>query len=164
MHQLFAMMLHDCMQASKGGSATENVLLPIVQIRHTWSQTASQVLSCELFTPLQDSFCRFPPDNPNIPLYWLEWRYAQHHWVSGMKLNQGMRVTANPDYRPGINNEKNPLRSEPPDFCTGFHCFQNSVLKARAGILFILKFQKFFRGILLFPEIWHKFSSVFIVF
>jgi len=30
----------------------------------------------------------------------------------------------------GINNENPPLRSEPPDFCPGFQCFQISVFES----------------------------------
>ena len=49
-------------------------------------------------------------------------------------------------------------------FVRDFNVFRFPFLKARGGILLILKFQKFFRGILLFPEICLKFGSVFVVF
>ena len=70
-------MLHDCMQASNGGSATEYLLLLIAQIRHTLINYRVQVSECELFMPLHDLFGRFPPGNPNLSLFWLEWRDVQ---------------------------------------------------------------------------------------
>ena len=70
-------MLHDCMQASKGGSATEYLLLLIAQIRHTLINRLAEVSECELFMPLHDPFGRFPPGNPNLSLFGLAWRHAQ---------------------------------------------------------------------------------------
>ena len=62
-------MLHDCMQASKGGSATEYLLMLIAQIRHTSINYHVQVSECELFMPLHDPFGRFPPGNPNLSFF-----------------------------------------------------------------------------------------------
>ena len=62
-------MLHDCMQAPKGGSATEYLLLLIAQIRHTLINRLAEVSVCELFMPLHDPFGRFPPGNPNLSLF-----------------------------------------------------------------------------------------------
>ena len=70
-------MLHDCMQASKGGSATEYLLLLIAQIRHTLINYRVKVSECELFMPLPDPFCRFPLPHPNLSLFGLAWRNAQ---------------------------------------------------------------------------------------
>ena len=61
-------MLHDCMQASKGGSATEYLLLLIAQIRHTLINHLAEVSEGELFMPLHDPFGRFPPGKPNLSL------------------------------------------------------------------------------------------------
>ena len=52
------------MQASKGGSATEYLLLLIAQIRHTLINRLAEVSECELFMPLHDPFGRFSPGNP----------------------------------------------------------------------------------------------------
>ena len=70
-------MLHDCMQASNGGSATEYLLLLIAQICHTLVNRLAEVLECELFMLLPDPFCRFSLPHPNLSLFGLAWRDAQ---------------------------------------------------------------------------------------
>ena len=56
---------------TKGEPATEYVLLPIVQISQILIPNRSQVLSCELLVSLQDAFCRFAQDRPNLSLFGL---------------------------------------------------------------------------------------------
>jgi hypothetical protein len=90
---------------TKGGPATEYVLLPIVQISQIWIPNRAEVLSCELFMSLQDPFCRFGLVRPNLSLFWFmspgrSCRVSE--WVTAGGNEQSGRTT-NPRSRSGIS-------------------------------------------------------------
>ena len=65
---------------TKGGPATEYVLLPIVQISQILIPNRVQVLSCEVLVFLQDRFGRLSLTHPNLLLFEFALSHVQHYY------------------------------------------------------------------------------------